>query len=126
MTVFELMPAIWICCAFFFAMWLIIFDIDISAVGISSSLVSLFLSLFSFPISYQCGAFFIWGFILIMLSIPGKKVKNTAVAVTKVDRFGGVIKYAGKCRLSYSRDVTHEYAPGDTFTVSGNETGFSD
>ncbi len=125
MTVFELMPAVWLCAAFSFTVWLTVFEIDISAVGISSSLVSFFLSLLSFPMVYQCSIFFIWSILILVFSRFGKKNKNTAMAVSRVDRFGGVIKYSGKCRLAYSRDVTHEYMPGDTFTVSGTD-GFTD
>ncbi len=126
MTVFELMPTVWLSISFFFFISAIVFGVDLAAVGLSSSLTSFFLSALSLPIYIQCGVFFLWASGILIAAECGNKKTDTAVAVTKIDRFGGIIKYSGKCRLAYARDVMHEYKPGDIITVSGERIGFTD
>ncbi len=125
MTVFEFMPTLWLCSAFIFFVFLTVFGVDNAAVGLSSCLASLFASLLSLPMSVQCGIFFIWSGIILLMSRPSKKKTNTAVAVSKIDRFGGIIKYHGKCREAYARDATHEYMSGDIIKVRDG-MGFTD
>ncbi len=125
MTVFEIMPSLWLFCVFFFGVSAVVFDIHIAAAGFSASLASLFFSILSQPMYFQCAAFFIWASLIIILSTPSKKKINTAMAVTEVTDKGGIIKFRGKCHAAYSRDKTHKYRSGDIFTVR-NDIGFSD
>ncbi len=128
MTLFDVMPSLWLFSSFLFLIFYLSCDVELSLCAVSSSLFSFAFSLLSFPMYIQCFSFIVICFTVFTLCHIKRKTKRkekyTFCAVGKVTADGGFAKYHGKIFEVYSRDCYITYPVGEVFTGRKSNDGF--
>lgn len=128
MTLFELMPSVWLILAFVFFAVYFLFDVRLFLIGCGGSLLSLCPALLGAGIFLQTSLFFlyiafVYALCLIKRLFTGSSAFRGAIAVTRIDCRGGYILYKGRIRRAYPRDRLYEYRLGDVLTVTAMPDG---
>ena len=121
MTLFDLMPALWLSLAFLFSCAYFISGSRCFLYGSGGAFFALGSAVLCLHIYVQTVLFF--GYMLSVLAlsriVSAKKPKpDGAVALTKIDCDGGYILYKGTVRRAYSRDPFFTYEIGDVLEVT--------
>lgn len=120
MTVFDIMPSLWLICAFLMLLFYLLLDIDLAAYTMSSCLLCLASSLLTLPIRVQSGVFFSSLLLFIAADIISNHRKEQtvmALAVTDITSDGGYVRINGQIVKAYSRDRFIRYRAGEVFTL---------
>lgn len=119
MSLFELMPSIWLLMSVFFFVFLAFFAFRHSAALLSASLLAMLFSLFAFPMHAQIFVFFFHTLSLFIadLFIKPKKAVRYCISVTDIDSHGGIVKYKNRYIIAYCRDSSHHYKSGCSFKL---------
>ncbi len=123
MTVFDIMPCIWLLACVLFFIFLVIFSLRHAAAFLSAALLGMLLSLLSLPMRIQCGAFFVHTVVLCVVDIfiKPKKPSHYCIALTEISASGGTVKCDGKCIDAYCRDSSHTYKCGSSFKLDSGK-----
>lgn len=128
MTLFDVMPSIWLFSAFCFFIFYLVCEAELSLCAVSASLFSFAFSLLALPIYIQCFSFIgICFSVLIVCCIKSKanhKEKHTFCAVSRINSSGGFAKHHGKIIEVYSRDKYIAYPVGEVFSGKKSNDGF--
>ena len=120
MTLFDLMPSVWLCVAFvFFCAYLMTGERPfLYCTG--GAFFSLCPSVLCMRIYVQTVFFFAYLLTVAAASriAAVRKKRRSAVALTRIDRNGGYILYKGSVRAAYSRDPAYVFDIGDVLRVT--------
>ena len=128
MTLFELMPALWVILSFVFFAVYFLSDMRLFLAGCGASLIALCPALLGGGIFLQTVLFFSYIAAVYALCFLKKLFIKTsryrdAIALSKIDNRGGYILYKGRVRRAYPRDILYEYRLGDVLTVTELSNG---
>lgn len=125
MSIFELMPSVWLLLSVFFFVFLAFFAIRHSAALLSASLLAMLFSFFAFPMHAQIFVFFFHTSLLFIadLFIKPKKSVRYCVSITDIDSHGGIVKYKNGYITAYCRDSSHHYKSGCSFKLQKGVDG---
>lgn len=119
MTLFDVMPALWIVFAFVFFGVCLLSDLRVFLIGCGGALFAFCPSALGAGIFLQILSFFFYigaVYAALLLKRGGEK-RRYAIALTRIDNNGGFIMYRGKVRRAYPRDSLYEYGTGDVLSV---------
>ena len=116
MTLFDLMPSVWLILAFSFLLSYFISDRRIFLYGCGGAFFALCPSVLCFRIYVQCACFF--AYLIATAAASGiaaakKDRASYAVALTRIDSRGGLILYKGAVCSAYPRDEFSVFRIGD-------------
>ena len=128
MTLFDVMPSLWLVSALLFSLLTLFYSGTLSPCALSSSLFSFAFSLLSLPMYVQCFSFIGICFLLITVSFMTRKLKCTDkhvfCAVSTISSAGGFAKHHGKIFQVYSRDEYIRYRCGEIFDGKKSNGGY--
>ncbi len=116
MTLFDLMPSVWLILAFSFLISYFISDRRVFLYGCGGAFFALCPAVLCFRIYVQCACFF--AYLITVSAAAGiaalKSDRSSyAVALTRIDSRGGFILYKGEVRSAYARDGFSVFRTGD-------------
>lgn len=119
MTVFDIMPSLWLFSSFLFFVLYLLTENSFAVCAMSAGLLSFCVSLVSLPMYIQCfGFIFITFFEAVTVFISGrKKGKRISCAVSDITANGGYTKLHGEIIETSSRDKYIRYKAGEVFYV---------
>ena len=119
MTVFDIMPSLWLFSSFLFFVLYLLTENSFAVCAMSASLLSFVMSIASLPMYMQCfGFIFITFFEAVTVFISGrKKGKRISCAVSDITANGGYTKLHGEIIETSSRDKYIKYREGELFYV---------
>lgn len=121
MTLFDLMPSVWLILAFVFSCFYFLSGRLCFLYGAGGAFFALCPAVLSFHIYVQTFSFFAYMvavFAAARIAKTGKRQRCGAVALTKIDADGGYILYKGSVRNAYCRDPLAVYRTGDVLQVT--------
>ena len=128
MTIFDIMPSLWLVSAVLFSLFSLFYNSTLSLCALSASLFAFAFSLLSLPIYLQCFSFIMICFSLFILSFFTRKInrdkKHIFCAVSTIDTSGGFAKHHGKIFSVYSRDEYIRYRCGEVFKGKKSNTTY--
>lgn len=122
MTVFDLMPSIWLLSSFIFLLFYLLCDIDPAVCCMSTCLICLAASLTGAFVRLQCTVFFALLSVLLIVYLYSSRKRRSharllAIAVTDILPSGGYVRINGKTSKAYCRDCCVRYRKGQVFTL---------
>ncbi len=119
MTVFDIMPSLWLFSSFLFFVLYLLTENSFAVCAMSSSLLSFAMSLASLPMYMQCFGFVLITFFeFVTVFICGRrKRKRISCAVSDITAKGGYTKLHGEIIETVSRDKYIRYKTGELFYV---------
>ena len=128
MTLFDLMPSLWLVFAFIFFAVYFLSGMRLFLTGCGGALLALCPSLLGRGIFMQTVLFFsymafVYCACLIKRMLPGRSCFRGAAALTSIDCNGGYILYKGRVCRAYPHDRLFEYVTGDALAVAELSNG---
>ncbi len=124
MTVFDIMPVLWLGSSFLFCLFYLFGKVDFSLCAFCGAMLSFVCALFGITIYIQSAVFLGVTFFVLVLSLIAQayyRKKSTeeyvAVALTDITARGGYVKCRGNIFCVKSRDAYIKYRKGDVFLL---------
>lgn len=126
MTLFDLMPSLWLTLAFVFLILNLFCERRVFLYGAGGAFFALCPAVLCLRIYVQCSFFFAYMITVFAVSRIARlknERKTGAIALTKIDADGGYILYKGGVRNAYPRDPLFVCGIGDVLETELSSDG---